>query len=135
MSSLIRSIPDGNQCKIVLPPSLENFFQEAGYCESTYYEGRKNSRLRIRCKATLVIEASPPSIERPEQTAIVFVKDISKRGIAILCHQQLWPEEKLLICFQQRQVRASAVRCRRLDECCWECGAEITEFKNLEDDV
>ncbi len=122
------------ESKIVLPSSLAAFFTEAGYCESTFFESRKNSRLRIRCKATMAIAESPPSIVRSERQSLVYVKDISTRGIGIVSHLQLFPQEKLLIYFQHREVRATVVRCRRLGELCWECGAQITSFKNLEED-
>jgi len=122
------------ESKTILPASLAAFFAEPGYCESTFFESRKNSRLRIRCKAAISIEASPPSIPRSERQFIVYVKDISKRGIGIVSHIQIFPAEELLICFQHREVRATAVRCRRIGDFCWECGAQITSFKNLEED-
>ena len=65
---------------------------------------------------------------------IVYVKDISKRGLGIVSHLQLFPQEKLLICFQHREVRATVVRCSRLSNLCWESGALIESFKNLEED-
>jgi PilZ domain len=120
--------------KIVLPASMDSFFSESGYCESTFYESRKNSRLRIRCKATMTFEQSLPCVPRLERETIVYVKDISRRGIGIMAHTQLFPEEKVLICFQQREVLAKIVRCQRKGELCWECGALIIAFKNLEED-
>lgn len=120
--------------KIVLPLSLASFFTEPGYCESTYFESRKNARLRIRCKAAMSIEKSPPSIVRAERQLIVYVKDISQRGIGVVSHVQIFPEEHLLICFQRREVHAKVVRCRRLGDLCWECGATIKLFKNLEEE-
>jgi hypothetical protein len=81
------------------------------------------------------IEESPPSIHRTERQAIVYLKDISKRGIGILTHTQLFPQEKILLLFQQRKVTATIVRCRRIGELCWECGGLITSFANLEDDA
>ena len=121
--------------KVVIPPSLKTFFSESGYCDTTYFEGRRASRLKIRCEAAMCIESSPPSIERVERNSIVLIKDISRRGISILSHEQIWPEENLYIRFQARQVRAKVVRCRRLGDACWECGAEITFFKNLEEEA
>ncbi len=123
------------ESKIVLPPSLAAFFAEPSYGESTFFESRKNSRLRIRCKAAMSIEKSPPCLVRSERQLIVYVKDISKRGIGIISHLQLFPQEKLLICFQHREVYAMTVWCRRIGELCWECGALITSFRNLEEDV
>ncbi len=121
--------------KIVMPPSLANFLMEAGYCDTTYFERRHVARLKIRFEAAMCIESSPPSVQRIERNSVVLVKDISRRGISILSHEQIWPEEKLYIRFQARQVRANVVRCRRLGDLCWECGAEISFFKCLEEDA
>ncbi|MDZ4849222.1 MAG: PilZ domain-containing protein [Pirellulaceae bacterium] len=120
--------------KVVLPPLLRSFFEESGYCDTTYFEGRRASRLRIRCQASMCIESGPPSIKRIEKNSLVLIKDISRRGISVLAHEQIWPEESLYIRFQGRQIRAKVVRCRRLGESCWECGAEIFFFKNLEEE-
>ncbi len=121
--------------RIVLPLSLQSFFGEPGYCESTFFESRKHSRLRIRCKASMSIEVSLPCIVRTERHSLVYVKDISRGGLGIITHEQLFPEEKLLVVFQQREVRATVVRCRRIEHLCWECGVLITGFKNLEEEA
>jgi len=121
------------ESKIVLPPSLSAFFSEGGYCESNIFEERKASRLRIRCEARMTIEASPPSIHREELDSVVYIKDISRKGLCILSHFQLLPNEEVFVRFQNREIRAIVVRSRRLGEHCWECGTQITEFTNLEE--
>jgi len=121
--------------KVVLPSSLASFYEESGYCDPSFFEQRRATRLNIRCEAAMCIESSPANVLRTERNSTVLVKDISKRGINVLTHEQLWPEEILYIRFQCRQIRVRVVRCRCLGESCWEVGAKIFFFKNLEDDA
>ncbi len=43
------------ELKLVLPPELKNFFAETGYTESTYFESRRNGRLRIRAVGDITL--------------------------------------------------------------------------------
>ncbi len=122
------------QAKVILPSSLDNFFDETGYCDDESFEARRASRLRIRREASMRIEESPPSLQRIDRDWIVIVKDISRVGISFLSHDLLWPSEKIFIRFRGRQIRAKIVRCRQLGPQCWECGADMFYFKNLEED-
>ncbi len=119
--------------KVVLPDSLNAFYRESGYCNDESFEVRRASRLRIRREASMRIEESPANLHRIEREWGILVKDISRVGICILSHEVLWPDEKIFIRFRGRQVRAKVVRCRQLGPQCWECGAEMFYFKNLED--
>jgi hypothetical protein len=119
----------------VLPDWLaDHFLEESGYVSSIPQEVRRNARARIRCQAVLSIEASPPSIHRKLECEPVWIKDLSVRGICMLIHTQIWPEEKLLVEFQNRRVNATCVRCRRIANSCWEIGSEINGFQNFQDD-
>lgn len=114
--------------KVELPPSLANFFAEAGFTDTTYFETRKHSRLRYRCEAELYIEDSPPMLQRMDREMIVLVKDISKCGLGLLAHEQLWPEEQVTLRFLGKQAVAKIVRCRRMGKSCFECGAKLISF-------
>jgi hypothetical protein len=80
------------------------------------------------------IESSPSTPVNSEPDSIIFIKDISRTGICIISHFELLPEAQLFIRFQKREVRAVVSRSRWLGEFCWECGAEITQFTNLEEE-
>jgi len=120
--------------KVVLPSSLGNFFAESGFCDEDSFEVRRASRLRIRREASMRIEESPNNLQRIERDWTVLVKDISRVGVSFLSHELLWPDEKIFIRFRGRQIRAKIVRCRQLGPQCWECGADMFYFKNLEED-
>lgn len=118
--------------KVQLPPSLANFFSEGGFTDTTHFETRKHSRLRCRCEADLSIDWSPPMLERSDCEMRVLVKDVSKSGIGLLVHEQLWPEERVTIAFMGRRAVATIVRCRRLGKDCYECGAKLISFESGE---
>jgi hypothetical protein len=118
--------------KIELPPQLKNFFEEKGYTDSTLFESRKNGRLRIRAAGELVLSKTLPSLPRKEKEFLVLIKDVSQRGVCLLTHKQLFPEESFILNFNSRIIEARIVRCRRLNQRCFECGAEIKSFRNLE---
>lgn len=119
--------------KVMLPSSLGNFFDESGFCDEGEFETRRASRLRIRREAKMLIEESPANLHRLEREWTVLVKDISRVGVSFLAHEMLWPAEKVFIRFRGRQIRATVVRCRQLGTQCWECGADMFYFKNLDD--
>ncbi len=121
-----------SKMKVVLPSSLENFFQESGYCNPTFFEDRSSARIKLRCEATMIIEQGLASISRVESNYVVLIKDISRRGVSILSHEQIWPEELIYVHFQNRELRAKVVRCRRLGPSCYECGAQIFYFKKID---
>lgn len=120
--------------KVVLPDSLDHFYNESGYCDDNSFEARRASRLRIRREAAMRIEESPANLQRIDRDWVILVKDISRVGISFLSHEVLWPDEKIFIRFRGRQVRAKMVRCRQLGPQCWECGADMFYFKNLEEE-
>lgn len=125
----------GSNLKVVLPPLLAAFYSETGYCDPADLERRQTTRLNIRCEAALNIQSTPVGGQRSERNSIVLIKDISKRGINILAHEPIELDGILYIRFQCRQIHAKVVRCRRLGEACWEVGAKMLSFKNLEDDI
>jgi hypothetical protein len=123
------------ELKIKLPPELKDFFEQTGYTESTFFESRRNGRLRIRAEGDITLLKNLPSLPRKENEFLVLIKDVSQRGLCLLTHKQLFPLEEFSLSFNARVIDASIVRCRRINELCYECGAEIQAFKNLEDDA
>ncbi len=71
---------DGLPLLVELPPELSNFFIESGYLETVYGEQRCQSRLRVRCAATLHSQFIPPFANRPPRRARVLIKDMSRSG-------------------------------------------------------
>lgn len=117
---------------VELPPSMANYFSEGGFTDTTYFETRRHSRLRCRCEADLCIVESPTMLVRSESEMRVLVKDVSKCGMGLLVHEQLFPEERISVHFMGRRALATVVRCRRLGKRCYECGAKLVSFESDE---
>lgn len=116
---------------VVLPEQLSDFFDERGYHPSTAAEYRGNARLRVRSKAVMEFEEVPQSLraifaDMPRR-ATVLVKDLSRSGIGILFHYQIFPTQRLGIEFQGRYLDVSVVRCRKISSKCYEIGATVLQ--------
>jgi hypothetical protein len=119
---------------VQLPKELESFYEEHGYLPSTAFENRSNARLRVRSEGKLEFLCLPHAASRARQAAgRVLIKDLSRTGIGILYHEQIFPEEKFRITFQQRQIDVLSVRCRRLSSACYEIGGEVLSTHILTD--
>lgn len=115
--------PGGLQVK--LPPEMSNFFNETGYVTMVINEQRANARLRVRCQSVIESTYTPPFLNRTEKRAQVLVKDLSRSGIAILHHQQMYPAERFSMELHHRKLHATVVRCRKRGDSCFEIGARI----------
>lgn len=124
---------DGEGLLVALPPEMSNFFQEGGYIGTTFDEHRCNARLRVRTEANLRMLYSVPFAKRTSTRGRVLVKDMSRKGIGILFHTQLWPTEKFSLELHGRLVIAVVVRCRKIGPNCYETGAIIENVQAIND--
>lgn len=116
--------------KVVLPEDLRRFYAERGYLATKPHEDRRFARLNVRSDAYIRFALQPSILQfgpvaGDEQHGSVLVKDLSRTGIAILYHRQIFPGEHFHILFQGREIDAIAVRCRRIGELCYETGATV----------
>ncbi len=123
---------------VILPDNLKAFFYESGYQPTTAEEARSNARLRVRSVGDLLLTHTPPVLrdglgKRTKRTGKTLIKDLSRSGIGILYHQQIFPEEQFQIRFQGRLINSIAVRCRRLGVQCYEIGGRIVSLETIED--
>ena len=124
--------------EVILPDNLKAFFYESGYLPTTAEEARTNARLRVRSIGDILMMQTPSMLrfglmERNRRAGKVLIKDLSRTGIGVLYHQQIYPEEQFQIRFQGRLINAVAVRCRRLGEKCYETGGRIVSLETLEE--
>ncbi len=119
---------------VQLPEELVSFYEEHGYLSSTAFENRVNARLRVRSEGTIEFQSSPAALGRNrESIGSVLIKDLSRNGIGILYHEQIFPEEQFRITFRQRQIDVRSVRCRRLNNACYEIGGQVLSTSILTD--
>lgn len=123
---------------VILPDSLKAFFYEWGYISTTAEEARSNARLRVRSVGDLLLTHTPPVLRdglktRSKRTGKTLIKDLSRSGIGVLYHEQIFPEEQFQIRFQGRLINLIAVRCRRLGVHCYEIGGRIITLETIEE--
>ena len=119
--------------QVQLPSHMANFFSEVGYLPTAYVEKRSNARMRVRCEAIITHLFVPPFVKRIEERARVLVKDLSRSGVSVLSHQQMWPTETFSIELHRRRLDARVVRCRKLGENCYDIGAVVFSVEALND--
>ena len=110
---------------VQLPPAMSNFFVESGYLETVYGDLRGQSRLRVRCPAVLQSDFVPPFAQREKRLAKVLIKDMSRSGLGILSHEQLWPGETFWVELRDRRLHIRVVRCRKIATQCFEVGGLV----------
>jgi hypothetical protein len=128
--SLEQPVADCDVVKVKLPPEFSNFFEEGGYTAAYYNECRSNARLRVRKEAMISSIFVPPFAGRPRRSWRVLVKDISRTGVSVLNHEQLWPSETFSLELHGRMLTARVVRCRKLGPLCYECGAVLMTIES-----
>ena len=126
----MKSPVDFTPLKVILPPELRTFYAERGYLCTNPHEDRRFARLNVRSQAHIrffpppaLLEASPIANDQHQGTALV--KDLSRTGIAILYHRQIFPGERFDVLLHGRAIDATAVRCRRVGAHCYETGAVV----------
>jgi hypothetical protein len=122
--------------RVVLPKELERFYAESGYSPTSVFENRCNSRLRVRTEVPIWFEGIPDGIRRfisrsSGTTGRALLKDLSKTGLAILYHEQMFPEEQFQLQFRNRLFDVTVVRCRRIAPACYEVGGAIDSLTTL----
>lgn len=111
--------------EVLLPQHLASFFDENGYSSTSALEQRGNARLRIRTEAKIQFVYTPPAFHRNVKFATVLVSDLSRSGVCILFHEQIYPEEQFKLILQGRMLHYVAVRCRREGKLCYQTGARL----------
>ena len=120
--------------RVRLPASMARFFSETGYMPTAFIEKRSHARMRVRCESMITSVSAPAFVKREFVATRVLVKDLSRGGVGVLSHQQMWPTETFFIELNNRRLRARVVRCRKLGESCYEVGAIVSAIENLNEE-
>lgn len=109
----------------VLPPEGEKLYvAKSGVTPTDADDRRRFPRFYFRRKAVVKTFTSMPKLAREERLACVYLRDLSRRGVAFLYDKQLFPGEKCLIFIPElgnRQVDVAS--CRRLTAGCYTIGS------------
>jgi hypothetical protein len=94
------------------------------------FENRSFNRVVAYCEGFLKITSQPRVLKEAQGSSTeicggAVVKDISRNGIGVYFHEQLYPLQKFEVEFQGRSISALVVRCRFISKNCYEVGAII----------
>ncbi len=98
-----------------LPEQGDDFFDRRGLMPVHPDSRRAYQRFYLRSKAIL---------QRQDKSFGVYTADASRQGIRFLSPIQLMPKERCRIRLPKtKEFQIQVVRCRRMGESCYECGA------------
>lgn len=123
---LVDSLP----MRIQLTDDLrEMLSSERGATHSNPFELRGASR--FRCCGKCVVNLSQTSFRMPgqESQSLAIIRDISRKGIGLITHQQLYPEQLLDLLLESANVAARIARVRRAGSFCFEVGLIIVKHE------
>ncbi len=76
----------------------------------------------MRCRSTL------PGLPRPANSDRVFLKDVSRAGVALIHSEQLFPRENIeLLMIDGSVLAATVIRCIRHRQRCYEIAATFKQ--------
>jgi hypothetical protein len=103
------------ETKTRLPEQMKDFFDQVGPMPAHPGCRRAYHRFYVRGKAIL---------RRKETYLGVYTADASRQGLRFMSPVQLLPKERCRIRLPNtKEFQIEIVRCRRVDEGCYECGA------------
>lgn len=87
------------ECKIELPDTWHDFFDQVGPTGSDPTERRQFPRWKNRSLAGLLHCETFPVIPRNRQWFPIYLKDVSRGGVAFIHSEQLYPLERMRLLF------------------------------------
>jgi hypothetical protein len=112
------------QCDVQLPEAWKDYFQKVGPLPTSLSDHRRAARFQFRRGLVLAWRGG---------ACVVYGKDVSRVGVAFLHSDQLFPGEACsLWVSRQKRLELVVARCRRVNERCYECGANFATEKELE---
>ena len=98
-----------------VPRDLEGYFNREGPTPSCLDESRALHRFYLRQRAVL---------EADGKLHAGYTRDVSRSGMGLISPVQLFPLEEVQIWLPERAaINLRVVRCERLDDRCYACGA------------
>jgi hypothetical protein len=108
-----------------LPDEMADFFDQHGTVTARPGCRRAYLRFYLRSKAIL---------QRQQSYLGVYTADASRQGVCFLSPVQLLPKERCRIRLPKtKDFQIEIVRCRRLGDACYECGAMFVLGNNSTD--
>lgn len=127
------------ECEINPPREWDDFFRasEDRPLSVVPIEKRRHERRHLRIQAGLQYRQTAPVLRRPIKWHRVYMTNLSRGGIMFLHSEQLFPLERMRMVLPDPRVREfvrdpedcviEVVRCHRIQDRCFEIGAEFVE--------
>ena len=119
---LLDHVPNRIQLTSTLEESLAS---ERGVMATTHYEGRRSARFRCFGNAFAKLVPFLMDLQEFETESFVIVRDLSKTGVGIISHQQLFPEQVVILYLEKFRLETKVARARKLGKNCYEIGLSI----------
>lgn len=124
LTEAIKALPSA----VELPPGWEETWYDCGDQMYAMQDHRTFPRHKLRHVAALQQAQSLPGLPRAAKTWQVLTKDVSRRGVAFLHGEQLFPGEQMQILFPSgSKALISVARCQRHAVRCYEVGARFVQ--------
>jgi hypothetical protein len=118
---LIEQVP----CRVQLPPGLERLLEDEGYATAFTNEFRAGMRYNCCRRVALQLYNDLPAFPRPTSLVGAIVRDFSRRGMGLLFHEQLFPDERVRVLLPSVSIDGIVVRCRYSGPECFELGLAL----------
>jgi hypothetical protein len=117
--------------KILLTPDLKKSLDERGTDDPNLFEARGAARFRCNATATAKLLRSQLVLVNQEVDSLVIVRNVSRSGVGLICHQQWFPEQEIELTLGTGKIHGRIARARRIAPSCYEVGIEIAKFEHL----
>ncbi len=108
---------DQQDGSVEIPTELDDFFEPTGPLPRVLHDQRRFPRHYYRKRAIL---------EQKDGLSRVFMINLSRESISFLHSQQLFPLDRVRLWVEAGVcMKVKIVRCRRIEDRCFECGARL----------
>lgn len=109
---------------VEIPVEQDDFFNRTGALPLTFDDQRQFRRSYFRKRAIL---------QHGGELARIYTLDLSRGGLAFLHVKQLFPLDQVSVWLESLLcLRVEVARCRRIEDCCFECGARLLSKRTVE---
>jgi hypothetical protein len=126
---LVESLPE----KFRLPIEIRNQLAKRGAAASNPFEGRRTPRFFCNGLAVVTPHRLNQALAVQREQATAVVRDLSRTGIGLICHEQHYPLEQFIVELDHAIIRATIKRVRRIAEFCYETGVTINEYHSKQE--
>jgi hypothetical protein len=113
------------QAAVEVPGGWTDYFGRQGILPAVTDEQRRYARRYQREEAICEWDQTLPAIPRRHEFSKVYLKDLSRTGVAFLAILQLYPGENVALWTSRGKLNCSVVRCIKHNERCYEIGASF----------